>query len=151
MGCKDGAIKICTLPNLQQSSVQSFTAHSGEIVSIAESPDCSLLVSYSEQDKVLRVWSLLIPALELPSCVTSPSSSASGDSYSVLHEGWYISKGGWIVNAAKQLLFWVPPDINSAWWSPYATLVVTEAGTLQIPKQKPLVGDEWSKCYIYER
>jgi hypothetical protein len=108
-------------------------------------------VSYSDSDKALRVWSLLSPALELPSCISTTQSSASGTAYTALYEGWQITKDGWVVNVANQLLFWLPADLASAWWSPYATLVITEAGTLQVPKQKLLVGNEWTKCYVPEQ
>ncbi|KDN39347.1 hypothetical protein RSAG8_08864, partial [Rhizoctonia solani AG-8 WAC10335] len=147
MARKDGIIKVGSLPN-QQLPLGSFLGHRGEIRSIAESPDCSLIVSYSDGDKALRVWSLLTPALELPTCTSATLGSTPEANYSVLYEGWRIKKDGWVVNAAEQLLFWIPANIASAWWSPYATLVITEAGTLQVPKQKPLVGDQWTKCYI---
>ncbi|CAE6509176.1 unnamed protein product [Rhizoctonia solani] len=150
MGCTDGTIKIATVPNQQQIPVASFTAHSGQVESVAESSDCSLIVSYSDGDNALRVWSVLAPALELPGCINSTKDSGSkpGLEYSVLSEGWRIRRDGWVVNGGEQLLFWIPADLASAWWSPYAMLVITEAGILQVPKQKPVIGDEWAKCYV---
>ncbi|KAG8733014.1 hypothetical protein FRC11_009288 [Ceratobasidium sp. 423] len=150
VGCKDGTIKVCTLPNQQQLPVGSFKGHSWDIQSFSESADCSLIVSHSDRDNAFRIWSLLTPALDLPSCVNSSLTSASGPDYSVLHEGWDIKDDGWVVNAAGDLLFWIPADLASAWWSPYATLVITESGTLQVPKQKPLIGDQWARCYLPE-
>ncbi|CAE7065963.1 unnamed protein product [Rhizoctonia solani] len=146
MGCEDGTIKIGTLPNAQQFPVASFTAHKGSVGLVSESPDCSLIVSYSEQENALRVWRALTPALELPSCIDSPPGSTSRD-YSSLCEGWRITSEGWVTNTTEQLLFWIPGGIASAWLSPYAILAITEAGTVRVPKQKPFVGDEWMKCY----
>ncbi|CAE7102452.1 unnamed protein product [Rhizoctonia solani] len=146
MGCEDGTIKIGTLPNAQQVPVASFTAHNGSVGLVSESPDCSLVVSYSEQENALRVWKVLVPTLEIPSCMASPLGYTSGD-YSVLYEGWRITREGWVVNAAEQLLFWIPASIASAWLSPYAMLAITETGTVRVPKQKLVIGDEWMKCY----
>ncbi|CAE6484477.1 unnamed protein product [Rhizoctonia solani] len=150
MGCEDGTIKVCTLSDQQQAPVGSFRGHSGMIKSFSESADCSLIVSYSDRDNAFRVWSLLTPALELPCCVNPSLTTASGPDYSVLYEGWHITNDGWVTNAAGHLLFWVPGNIAFAWWSPYATLVITESGTLQVPKQKPLIGDQWTRCYLPE-
>ncbi|CAE6477461.1 unnamed protein product [Rhizoctonia solani] len=150
MARKDGMIKVGFLPNHHQLPLGSFMGHRGEIKTMAESPDCSLIISYSDADSALRVWSLFTPTLQLPSCTGSTLGSASGVNYSVLYEEWRITKDGWVVNASQQLLFWLPANLASAWWSPYATLVITEAGTLQVPVQKPLVGDQWTKCYLAE-
>ncbi|CAE6509194.1 unnamed protein product [Rhizoctonia solani] len=150
MGCTDGTIKIATVPNQQQIPVASFIAHSGQIGSVAECSDCSLIVSYSDSDNALRVWSVLTPALELPCCINPTDDSEPGAEYSILSEGWRIKEDGWVVNARDQLLFWMPADVGSAWRSPYAMLVITEAGTLQVPKQKPVIGSEWAKCYMSE-
>ncbi|CAE6352705.1 unnamed protein product [Rhizoctonia solani] len=151
MARKDGMIKVGSLPNHHQLPLGSFLGHRGEIRTMAESPDCSLIVSYSDADSALRFWSLLTPALQLPNCTSSTLGPTYGANYSVLCEGWRITKDGWVVNAAEKLLFWIPANLASAWWSPYATLVITEAGTLQVPVQKPLVGDQWARCYIPEQ
>ncbi|KAH7339044.1 hypothetical protein B0J17DRAFT_659575, partial [Rhizoctonia solani] len=50
------------------------------------------------QDKVLRGWSLLTPALDLLSCTDPLSSSVSGTRYSVLNKRWRIAKGGWPIS-----------------------------------------------------
>ncbi|KAG8756863.1 hypothetical protein FRC11_004956, partial [Ceratobasidium sp. 423] len=64
MGCRDGMIKVC---NLQSGNVTvgSFVGHHKGVSSLAESPDGSLLVSYSDFEFALRVWNILSPALDL--------------------------------------------------------------------------------------
>jgi WD40 repeat protein len=134
MGCQDGTIKVCTLEG-GNATVGSFVAHRRSVTSLSESLDCSLLVSYSDFEFTLRVWDIFAPALGLIS------------SDGAIYEGWIITDDGWVMNNKQHLLFWLPPDIASAWCSPYAWLVITKTGILQVPKQKPFIGDEWIKCY----
>ncbi|CUA72752.1 Notchless protein homolog 1 [Mus musculus] [Rhizoctonia solani] len=147
MGCHDGTIKIC---NLQGGKVKigSFIGHHKGVSSLAESLDCSLLVSHSNFEFAVRVWNITAPALELGFFKDTPIESSSDHSYAAVYDGWKIRKDGWVMNNNCDLLFWLPPDIASAWCCPYATLAVTKSGTLQVPRQKPLIGYHWADCYI---
>ncbi|CAE6448316.1 unnamed protein product [Rhizoctonia solani] len=149
MGCQDGIIKVCDLQS-QRCVVGSFKAHPRGVSSLTESPNCSLLVSYSDYENVLRVWNIVTPALDLELRAVASAGTASGDNYAAVHDEWSIVEDGWVVNNSRHLLFWLPPAVASAWCSPYAELVITRSGTLQVPKQKPFVGEQWARCYISE-
>ncbi|KAJ1299423.1 hypothetical protein OPQ81_012032 [Rhizoctonia solani] len=139
MGCNDGTIKVCSL-NSSDATVASFKGHHREISSLAESPDCSLLVSYSHFEFVLRVWNVATPSLDIQNLKNAAFDSTTDSVHSyIIYEGWKITEDGWVINKRRNLLFWLPPDIASAWCSPYATLVVTRSGTLRVPKQKPFI------------
>ncbi|KDN41994.1 hypothetical protein RSAG8_07039, partial [Rhizoctonia solani AG-8 WAC10335] len=146
MGCLDGTIKVCDLQS-GDTAVGSFVAHHKRVSSISESPDCSLLVSHSDYEMAIRVWNIVTPALELEVFNTSIDPT-SGHSYAAVYDGRNIREDGWVVNNSQHLLFWLPPDLASAWCSPYATLVVTQSGILRVPKQKLFVGEEWTRCYV---
>ncbi|CAE6495742.1 unnamed protein product [Rhizoctonia solani] len=146
IGCLDGAIKVCDLQS-GNTTVGSFVAHHKRVSSISESPDCSLLVSHSDYEMAIRVWNIVDPALDLQLFSTSID-PASGHSYPSVYDGWRIREDGWVVNDSQHLLFWLPPDLASAWCSPYATLVITQSGTLQVPRQKLFIGDQWTRCYV---
>ncbi|KAL5639977.1 hypothetical protein ACGC1H_006519 [Rhizoctonia solani] len=146
MGYLDGTIKACDLKS-GNTTVGSFVAHHKRVSSISESPDCSLLVSHSDYEMAIRVWNIVTPALDLPLFNTSID-PASGHSYAAVYDGWNIRDDGWVVNNSQYLLFWLPPDLAVAWCSPYATLAITRPGTLQVPKQKLFVGDQWTQCYV---
>ncbi|KAL5639975.1 hypothetical protein ACGC1H_006517 [Rhizoctonia solani] len=146
MGYLDGTIKVCDLKS-GSTAVGSFVAHHKRVSSISESPDCSLLVSHSDYEMAIRVWNIVTPALDLPLFNTSID-PASGHSYAAVYDGWNIRDDGWVVNNSQYLLFWLPPDLAVAWCSPYATLAITRSGTLQVPKQKLFVGDQWTQCYV---
>ncbi|CAE6524374.1 unnamed protein product [Rhizoctonia solani] len=146
MGCDDGTITICGLQS-ENSAVRSFKAHHKRVSSVSESRNSSLLVSLSDYEMVLRIWNIATPALDLgPSKVFD--SPTSGHSYPAIQDGWNIREDGWVVNSSQHLLFWLPPDLASAWCSPYATLVITRNGILRVPKQRLFIGDEWAQCYV---
>ncbi|CAE6474326.1 unnamed protein product [Rhizoctonia solani] len=148
MGCDDGTIHLRALSN-EQPAVNLFSGHDGTVTSISQSPDCSLLVSYSSEDKTMRVWNMLAPTIDLEFYSKSSSDSFSGPADLSVYDGWYVDEDGWLRNGDNHLLFWLPLDIGSLWKSPYASLIITELGTLRIPKQKLFVGDQWSRCYIH--
>ncbi|EUC60384.1 vegetative incompatibility protein HET-E-1 [Rhizoctonia solani AG-3 Rhs1AP] len=149
MGCHDGTIKVCNLHS-GNVAIGSFMGHHRGVSSLAESPDCSLLVSHSNFEFALRVWKITIPALDLEISNIASIGSISGNSYVAVYDGWNISESGWVVNHSQDLLFWLPPDVASAWCSPYAILAITKSGTLRVPKQRPLIGHQWTSCYISE-
>ncbi|KAG8709661.1 hypothetical protein FRC11_005339 [Ceratobasidium sp. 423] len=149
MGCDDGTIHLKTLSN-KQVAANSFSGHEGEVTSITQSPDCSLLVSYSSYDKTIRVWNMLARTIDLESYSNPSSDSSSGPADLNVYDRWHVDDGGWLRNGDNHLLFWLPHDIAMLWKSPYASLIITELGTLQIPKQKLFVGGQWSRCYIHD-
>ncbi|EUC67589.1 vegetative incompatibility protein HET-E-1, partial [Rhizoctonia solani AG-3 Rhs1AP] len=106
-----------------------------------------MLASFSDYEMTLRVWNISTPALDLQLSNTSVDPT-SEHGYASVYDGWTIREDGWAVNSSQQLLFWVPPGLASVWCSPYATLVVTQSGTLQVPKQKLFIGDQWTECYV---
>ncbi|QRW26131.1 Vegetative incompatibility protein HET-E-1 [Rhizoctonia solani] len=147
MGCGDGTIKVYDMRS-GRSEIGSFKGHSRGVSSLTESFDCSRLVSYSDYENIFRVWNIGTPALSLEPLTDTAINTTSPDSYALVYDGWNINKDGWMVNRNQDLLFWLPPDVASAWCSPYAELVVTQSGILQVPKQKPIVGYQWERCYI---
>ncbi|CAE6421796.1 unnamed protein product [Rhizoctonia solani] len=146
IGCLDGTINVCDLQS-GNTTVGSFVAHHKRVSSISESPDCSLLVSHSDYELAIRVWNIVDPALDLQ-VFNNSIDPASGHSYPSVYDGWRVREDGWVVDNSQHLLFWLPPDLASAWCSPYATLVITKLGTLQVPEQKLLIGDQRAQCYV---
>ncbi|CEL56820.1 Vegetative incompatibility protein HET-E-1 OS=Podospora anserina GN=HET-E1 PE=4 SV=1 [Rhizoctonia solani AG-1 IB] len=146
MGCQDGTIKVCDLQS-EKHVLGSFRAHPRGVSSLTESPSCSLLVSYSDYENVLRIWDIVTPALEIE-LRTDVSTGTMKDNYAAVHDEWSIKEDGWVVNNSQHLLFWLPPAVASAWCSPYAKLVITRSGILQVPKQTPFIGDQWTRCYV---
>ncbi|ELU39487.1 hypothetical protein AG1IA_06482 [Rhizoctonia solani AG-1 IA] len=53
-----------------------------------------------------------------------------------------------MVNRSNDLLLWLPSEIAAAALSPFASVIVTRSGTLQVPKQMLLGGPEWDKLHI---
>ncbi|KAL5639978.1 hypothetical protein ACGC1H_006520 [Rhizoctonia solani] len=146
MGCLDGTIKVCDLRS-GSTTIGSFVAHHKRVSSISESPDCALLVSHSDYEMAIRVWRIADPALNIQLFNTSID-PASGHGYAAVYDGWAIREDGWAINNSQHLLFWLPPDLASSWCSPYATLVITKSGTLQVAKQRLFIGNQWIKCYV---
>ncbi|CAE6536417.1 unnamed protein product [Rhizoctonia solani] len=150
MGTHTGIIKVCDIksPNIASGS---FKSDNWGLYSLAETRDSSLLVSYSGRsgEENLRVWNIVAPVLDLGQDADPSLESNLGSTYdyAALNDGWSITKDGWMVNNRQQLLFWIPAKLASVWYSPYAILVITNAGTLQVPKQKPLIGAQWASCY----
>ncbi|CAE6491005.1 unnamed protein product [Rhizoctonia solani] len=146
IGCHDGTIKICELQS-GNTAVGSLKGHHKRVSALAESPDCSTLVSFSDYEMAFRVWDVATPALDfqLPNTSVDPGAKQR---YTAIYEGWSIQEDGWVINSRHDLLFWLPPDIASAWCSPYASLVITRSGILKVPKQKLFIGDQWTSCYV---
>ncbi|CAE7140501.1 unnamed protein product [Rhizoctonia solani] len=143
-GGSDGLIRVQNL-RTRQILACSFIGHTGAVSSITQSLDSSLLASYSDEDKTIRIWDMLAPRLDLG----NQSSSAPNPAVGSIHENsWHVVKNGWAVNNNDEILFWLPNDIAPVWRSPNASLIITENGTLQIPRQKLIIGSMWSKCYI---
>ncbi|KAF8760742.1 hypothetical protein RHS01_00134 [Rhizoctonia solani] len=58
-----------------------------------------------------------------------------------------VNVGEWSTSGDSSLLLWLPADLASA-PAPHTGLIITGSGSLIIPKQKLLLGKEWTKCYI---
>ncbi|CUA78407.1 putative WD repeat-containing protein all2124 [Nostoc sp, PCC 7120] [Rhizoctonia solani] len=141
-GGSTGTIQVWDVQNGQITG-HPFVGHTGAVTSIAQSLDCSLLASYSEKDKSLRVWSMKTPIIG--------SDQQRGVAPALDHNAaniWHITKDGWIVDNNNDIVLWLPADISSLWRSSYAFLIVNERGTLQITKQKLLIGSEWSAAIL---
>ncbi|KAH7339068.1 WD40-repeat-containing domain protein [Rhizoctonia solani] len=143
-GYRNGTVRVWDLKTGQTTGC-SFIGHTGGVTAIAKSLDCSLLASYSGKDKTLRVWDMLSPILDIDDRASSSPHSASDPNDK---NEWHVTKDGWVVSTNGNLLFWLPADIAPIWRSPYASLIVTEYGTLQILKQKLIVGAQWPKIFI---
>ncbi|KDN34892.1 hypothetical protein RSAG8_12032, partial [Rhizoctonia solani AG-8 WAC10335] len=78
----------------------SFFGHTGAVTSIAQSLDCSLLASYSDKDKTLRVWNMLAPIFDLGD---QPSSSPESNSDHGYTNAWHVAKDGWVYGGRPML------------------------------------------------
>ncbi|CAE6422401.1 unnamed protein product [Rhizoctonia solani] len=150
MGFSDGNIQVYPIRTGQVEG-RTFNGHQEGLKSVALSYNCSLAVSYS-LDETLRVWDVLTPTLDLDSHPITHHFSAPYQSSHAIPEGWKITEEGWVINSNKDLLFWIPPDLTCihAWPSPHTKLIITDSGTLEIPKQKVFLGEQWSECYVPE-
>ncbi|KAF8707750.1 WD domain, G-beta repeat, partial [Rhizoctonia solani] len=171
MGFKNGAIQVLPLTG-GAATARLIAAHSHEVESIAQSLDGSALASLAKEPMGLKhsildyfnkfylnkhrpaplslhISSLLLPSLDLDSCLDSTRTSIQPHARSNInaHTGSEGRTGGWMVNSNGDLLFWLPSDIPST-LTPYTLLIVTKSGTLLVPKQELYVGDQWSRCYI---
>ncbi|GAB1525938.1 hypothetical protein RhiTH_009104 [Rhizoctonia solani] len=171
MGFRNGAIQVLPLTG-GAATARLIAAHSHEVESIAQSLDGSALASLAKEPMgikhsildyfnkfylnkhrpaplSLHISSLLLPSLDLDSCLDSTRTSIQPHARSNInaHTGSEGRTGGWMVNSNGDLLFWLPSDIPST-LTPYTLLIVTKSGTLLVPKQELYVGDQWSRCYI---
>ncbi|ELU36193.1 hypothetical protein AG1IA_09777 [Rhizoctonia solani AG-1 IA] len=78
-----------------------------------------------------------------PSLDPGPGQTLSG-----LYAQCHIDRDGWMVNSNNDLLLWLPSEIADAVLSPFASVIVTTLGTLQVPKQMLIAGDQWYQCYV---
>ncbi|QRW22421.1 Vegetative incompatibility protein HET-E-1 [Rhizoctonia solani] len=150
VGLKDGRIEgICLQTG--QPAFELRSANDDWVDLIAEWPDRSLLASIDDtayHSSSLRIWSMVSPSLCFRSSDDPPLDPGPGQTLSGLHARCYINRAGWMVNNNNDLLLWLPSEIADAGLSPFASLIVTTSGTLQVPKQMLLVGPEWDKCYV---
>ncbi|QRW22418.1 Vegetative incompatibility protein HET-E-1 [Rhizoctonia solani] len=150
VGFSDGRIEgICLQTG--QTAFQLRSANDDWVDLIAEWPDRSLLASIDDTayySSSLRIWSMVSPSLCFRSSDDPPLDPGPGQTLSGLHARCYINRAGWMVNNNNDLLLWLPLEIADAGLSPFASVIVTTSGTLQVSKQTLLVGPEWDKCYV---
>ncbi|GAB1524878.1 hypothetical protein RhiTH_008034 [Rhizoctonia solani] len=118
---------------------------------IAEWPDRSLLASVDDTEynsPSLRIWSMAGPTLCFRTSDNPPLNPGPGQTLSGTYDQCHIDSDGWMVNRSNDLLLWLPSEIAAAALSPFASVIVTRSGTLQVPKQMLLGGPEWDKLHI---
>jgi len=102
-----------------------FEGHIGSVNTVALSPDGGCIVSGSV-DETIRVWNLEQP----------PSAGFTDAS---------ILDNGWMLGAAAELLFWVPPSYHVGLWRPGNTAVIAEHST-KLDLGQFVHGTSWQQC-----
>ncbi|ELU39486.1 hypothetical protein AG1IA_06484 [Rhizoctonia solani AG-1 IA] len=149
VGFEDGRIEgICL--ETGQTAFELRSADDDWVDLIAESPDCSLLASIDDTEHdspSLRIWSMAGPTLCFQTSDDLPLDPGPGQTLSGLYDQCHIDSDGCMVNSNNDLLIWIPAEIADAGLSPFVFVIVTESGTLQVPKQMLIAGDQWHQCY----
>jgi WD40 repeat protein len=164
-GLGDRTIRIC---DAETGDIVSgpLEGHTGPIYSVAFSSDGKHLVS-SSQDRTIRVWAVEISGsisnqLDennnlIESGVFPPGGQyiASTSSFRILSnqgdnlEGGFGDssklEGGWILNSASRLLFWVPPWSRTGLWRPRNTAIIGDLVT-KLDLTNFVHGDTWQQC-----
>lgn len=151
-GFEDGTIQVMPLEG-GRTGLRLCSADDDFVDLISQSPDCSLLASIDDTNYIsrsLRVWSMIAPILDLEPQTNPSPSSGPRQTFSGVFDECHTDKDGWLVNSSNDRLFWLPSEIAKAGLSPFVSLIITRSGTLQVPKQKLLIGNEWANCYVAE-
>ncbi|QRW18727.1 peptidase C14 [Rhizoctonia solani] len=151
MGFVDGVVQVQSLED-ERHITRLLTTHMNSVQSIAQSPDGSLVASIKNERFVgqsLRISNLLLLLLNLQCSDDRDSTSIETYVNPDIYAGWHSREDGWVVNKNGDLLFWFPPDIPSG-LTPHTSIVITQFGTLFVPKQNLCIGDQWSRCYIVD-
>ncbi|QRW22395.1 Vegetative incompatibility protein HET-E-1 [Rhizoctonia solani] len=151
VGFDDGRIEgICLQTG--QIAFQLRSANDDRVHLIAECPDHSLLASFDSglfhTSPTIRIWSMAGPTLCFQSSDNPSLDPGPGQTLSGLYDQCHINSDGWMVNSHMDLLLWLPSEIADASLSPFVSVIVTESGTLQVPKQMLVTGDQWHQCYV---
>ncbi|KAF8747893.1 WD40 repeat-like protein [Rhizoctonia solani] len=112
---------------------------------IAQCSDGSLLASVDDNSyssRSLRVWSITLPIIGFHTLTNAPSASGSSQTLSDLYDGCHVDRDGWLVNSRDDLLLWLPAEMADAGLSPFVSVIVTTSGTLEVPKQWLVAGNE---------
>ncbi|KAF8741792.1 hypothetical protein RHS02_03343, partial [Rhizoctonia solani] len=95
------------------------------------------------------LWNLDDSILEINTTTLNHSvSPTSSGSISSAFAGWTVNVGEWSTSGDSSLLLWLPADLASA-PAPHTGLIITGSGSLIIPKQKLLLGKEWTKSNFH--
>ncbi|QRW22463.1 Vegetative incompatibility protein HET-E-1 [Rhizoctonia solani] len=145
----DGTIQGISLQT-GEAVFRLCSARNGQVDNIAVCSDGSLLASVDNNafpHRSLRVWSTTSPILEFRAPAGAPSTSGSSQTLSDLYDGCRVDWDGWLINSRNDLLLWLPVEIADTGLSPFVSVIVTMSGTLEVPKQWLVAGQEWGKCY----
>ncbi|CAE6423483.1 unnamed protein product [Rhizoctonia solani] len=143
-GFVDGTIAVWDLER-RVMIAGPFSGHAGRVSHVAISPDISLLASAAGNTR--RILHVLDPILDITISANSEIDPLLNPSFDRFGEGWCIQNDGWVTNINLELLFWVPLEFKLAWPSLHTSLIVTERGTVQVPKQVLFLGEPWDSCY----
>ncbi|KAJ7121465.1 WD40 repeat-like protein [Mycena epipterygia] len=102
-----------------------FEGHTDDVNSVHFSSDGERIVSGSD-DTTVRVWE-----------INSSANNPHGD---------YRLKGGWVLNSAGDLMFWVPPWLRGGLYLPQNSLVISARGKTKLDLSQFVHGTEWQKC-----
>ncbi|GAB1524837.1 hypothetical protein RhiTH_007993 [Rhizoctonia solani] len=150
VGSEDGTIRGVSLQT-GETVYRLRSAGDDYVDLIAQCLDGSLLASVDDNSyssRTLRVWSTTSPILVFWAAFDAPPTPGSSQTLSEFYNGCYVDEDGWLVNSRNDLLLWLPAEIAHAGLSPFVSVIITEFGRLEIPKQMLVAGREWDKCYI---
>ncbi|KAF8695646.1 WD40 repeat-like protein, partial [Rhizoctonia solani] len=150
VGFEDGTIRGISLRTGETVFVLRSAVHN-YVDLIGQCSDGSLLASVDDNSyssRSLRVWSTTSPLLVFHAPTDALSASGSSQTLSELYDGCHVDGDGWLVNSRNDLLLWLPAEIAYTALSPFVSVIVTTSGTLEVPKQWLVAGQEWQKCYV---
>ncbi|KAJ3532884.1 hypothetical protein NMY22_g7564 [Coprinellus aureogranulatus] len=124
---------ICIWDAQSRELIYTLQGHSNEVNSVSFSPDSTQIVSGSE-DKTIRVWNLDQAAIDKPSFLHHyPAFSLTMDD------------NGWIQNASKDLLLWVPPQFRSSIYLPHVEFIIGPSTQIDL-SHAIHHGPNWRRC-----
>ncbi|KAJ7142343.1 WD40-repeat-containing domain protein [Mycena epipterygia] len=120
--------------------IESLEGHTNWIYQARFFPDGTHIVSIS-RDNTIRIWDTqtdgpaqaeMAISLHLPDSMHKISETFEDES--------------WLLNAAGERVFWVPPWHREGLYLPRNTLVIRAAGTTKLDLSRFVHGTEWEKC-----
>ncbi|KAG2123537.1 WD40-repeat-containing domain protein [Suillus cothurnatus] len=131
-----------------------FQGHTGDVLSVAISPDGKHIVSGSS-DQTIRVWDLEFqtwhqPFEESVICFSTNPTHALHSTSSFIQDSTTPAPSspneeGWVVGPKGQLLLWIPPILYPATYAQGNLLVITN-NALQLDLSHVAHGTLWHKC-----
>ncbi|CCO34802.1 Vegetative incompatibility protein HET-E-1 [Rhizoctonia solani AG-1 IB] len=152
VGFSDGRIEVVDL-KCGRAALRFRSADDDHVDMVAQSLDQSILASVDDNkysSRTLRIWSMLGPTIELLYSAYYPTTDQIVTALPYAYDQCHVDKDGWLVNSNDDMILWLPPEIARTEMSPATLLIITRTGTLQIPKQKLLVGSRWKEIYVLE-
>ncbi|KAF8746895.1 WD40 repeat-like protein, partial [Rhizoctonia solani] len=141
MGCKNGLIHAWDL-GTGEPIAGPFVGHTWPVTALTQSHDGSMLASYSEIDKAIRIWNMPIATSDPQSQPNFSLGFMSSPGDVAAHDEWTIAADGWMVDNDGRLLIWLPSDVAAQWKSPYASLVITRFGKVKDGVDQKLCGQD---------
>ncbi|KAH7340944.1 WD40-repeat-containing domain protein [Rhizoctonia solani] len=121
--------------------VGPLKGHTDRVRAIAFSPDGTRIISGS-QDRTIRNWDVSAAAYT-PNAFSNINAAFGPD----VLGSWRLDDRGWVLDKAGRLLMWIPKPLRPALGWPCNPLVMSTAGSLQLPMAGLLEGRIWREMY----
>ncbi|KAJ7142333.1 WD40 repeat-like protein [Mycena epipterygia] len=158
-GSDDAAVRIWDAQT--GAPVASLDGHTERIIETRFSPDGTRIVSIS-YDNTIRIWDaqmnkptsrLQVETAVAPDTLPDNKRSASqtvsntsASAHNPFRDNLRFEDESWLLNAAGEHIFWVPPWHREGLYLPQNTLVIRAAGATKLDLSRFVHGTEWQKC-----